>query len=75
MTSIEGEHMAEYIRPGEAAEMLGVSRDAIRRYSDAGRIDAIVTPGGHRRIDRESVDAYLTRRTRISSTVTIIERE
>jgi len=39
-----------YIRPGEAAEMLGVSRDAIRRYSDAGRIDAIVTPGGHRRI-------------------------
>jgi len=67
--------MAEYIRPGEAAELLGVSRDAIRRYSDAGRIDAIVTPGGHRRIDRESVDAYLTRRTRISSTVTIIERE
>ena len=67
--------MAEYIRPGEAAELLGVSRDAIRRYSDAGRIDAIVTPGGHRRIDRESVDAYLTRRTRVSSTVTIIERE
>jgi len=65
--------MAEYIRPGEAAEMLGVSRDAIRRYSDAGRIDAIVTPGGHRRIDRESVDAYIVRRTRISSTVTIIE--
>jgi len=67
--------MAEYIRPGEAAELLGVSRDAIRRYSDAGRIDAIVTPGGHRRIDRESVDAYLTKRTRVSSTVTIIERE
>jgi len=64
-----------YIRPGEAAEMLGVSTDAIRRYSNAGTIEAIVTPGGHRRIDRESVDAYLTRRTRISSTVTIIERE
>jgi len=55
--------------------MLGVSRDAIRRYSDAGRIDAIVTPGGHRRIDRESVDAYIVRRTRISSTVTIIEHK
>ena len=67
--------MAEYIRPGEAAELLGVSTDAIRRYSDAGRIDAIVTPGGHRRIDRESVDAYLTRRTRVSSNVTIIEHE
>ena len=67
--------MAEYIRPGEAAELLGVSTDAIRRYSDAGSIAAIVTPGGHRRIDRESVDAYITKRTRVSSTVTIIERK
>ena len=61
--------MSEYIRPAEAAKMLGVSRDTVRRYADAGDITAIKTPGGQRRIDRESVEVI---RTRISSTVTVI---
>jgi excisionase family DNA binding protein len=65
--------MTEYIKPGKAAEMLGVSRDSIRRYADSGQIDAITTPGGQRRIDRQSVDEIIGRRVRISSTVTIIE--
>jgi excisionase family DNA binding protein len=65
--------MTEYIKPGEAAELLGVSRDSIRRYADAGHIDAITTPGGQRRIDRHSVETYTGKRTRISSTVTVIE--
>jgi excisionase family DNA binding protein len=61
--------MSEYIRPAEAAKMLGVSRDTVRRYADNGDIAAIKTPGGQRRIDRESVEVI---RTRISSTVTVI---
>ena len=71
----KGEHMTKYIRPGEAAELLGVSRDSIRRYSDSGQIESITTPGGQRRIDRESIEFIIGKRTRISSTVTIIEAE
>jgi excisionase family DNA binding protein len=61
--------MSEYIRPAEAAKMLGVSRDTVRRYANNGDLTAIVTPGGQRRIDRESVEII---RQRISSTVTVI---
>lgn len=64
--------MTIYIRPGDAARMMGVSRDSIRRYSDLGLITSIMTPGGQRRIDRESVEAMIQTRRRISSTVTII---
>jgi excisionase family DNA binding protein len=67
--------MTEYIKPGEAAELLGVSRDSIRRYVDSGQIDGITTPGGQRRIDRQSLDEIIGKRVRISSTVTIIEAE
>ena len=48
--------MAEYILPGEAADLLGVSRDTIRRYVDTGLLAGIKTPGGQRRIDRSSVE-------------------
>lgn len=63
----------QYISPGEAARMLGVHRDSIRRYSDLGLIEAIRTPGGQRRIDRESVENVIQARRQVSSTVTIIE--
>jgi len=65
--------MTNYIKPGQAAEMLGVSRDSIRRYVEAGQIDGIKTPGGQRRIDRESVESLITRRVKVSSNVTVIE--
>lgn len=49
--------MTTYIRPGKAADMLGVSVDSISRYFDEGTLQGIRTPGGQRRIDRESIDA------------------
>lgn len=61
--------MSEYIRPAEAAKMLGVSRDTVRRYANNGDLSAILTPGGQRRIERESVENI---RQKISSTVTVI---
>ena len=67
--------MTEYIKPGKAAELLGVSRDSIRRYVDSGAISGITTPGGQRRIDRQSVDSIIDRRVRVSSNVTIIGSE
>lgn len=35
----------------EVAAMSGLSLDTIRRYADAGRLRAVRTPVGHRRID------------------------
>jgi molybdopterin-binding protein len=36
---------------GQAAELLGVSPDTVRRWTDAGRLPIARTRGGHRRID------------------------
>ena len=33
---------------GDAAELLGVSADTVRRWADAGRLHTARTPGGHR---------------------------
>lgn len=46
--------MAGY-RLGEAAKMLGVSVDTVRRMVDDGRLTAVRTKGGQRLIDGESL--------------------
>jgi excisionase family DNA binding protein len=51
--------MADYILPGEAADLLGVTRDTIRRYVDQGLLEGIKTPGGQRRIDLQSVQQII----------------
>ena len=42
--------MAEY-RIGQAAELLGVSRDTVRRWADAGRVKITIKTGGRRYVD------------------------
>ena len=37
----------------QAAELLGVSPDTVRRWMDSGQIPATNTPGGRRRLDGE----------------------
>ena len=65
--------MTIYIKPGEAAQMLGVSRDSIRRYVDSGAINGITTPGGQRRIDRESVASIISEK--VGQNVTIVRHK
>jgi excisionase family DNA binding protein len=41
------------LTPGKAAAILAVSAETVSRWSIAGRLSAVKTPGGHRRF-RES---------------------
>ena len=43
----------------DAAELLGVSVDTVRRWSDTGRLRATRDPHGHRIIDGKVLAAYL----------------
>lgn len=55
---------------GEAAAILGVHPDTLKRWERAGRIKvAIRTPNGHRRFRRGDVEALLTPATADSEAV------
>jgi len=45
----------EWLSIHAASLLLGVSTATLRRWCDAGDINAFVTPGGHRRFDRSAV--------------------
>jgi excisionase family DNA binding protein len=47
---------------GPASRMVGVDPDTLRRWADEGRIEAYVTPGGHRRFDRQTIEALVSGR-------------
>lgn len=41
--------LGHWLNTSEAAEFLGVHPTTIRRWSDQGKLPAMITPGGHRR--------------------------
>jgi len=45
------------LRIGEAAELLRVHVETLRRWEAAGHIEAVRTPTGQRRFRREDVEA------------------
>jgi excisionase family DNA binding protein len=52
----------EWLSLGPAARLLGVDADTLRRWADAGRIEAFTTPGGHRRFSQRSIDGLIAAR-------------
>jgi molybdopterin-binding protein len=44
-------------RVGQAADLLGVSTDTVRRWADAGKLQTVRTEGGHRLVDGEGLAA------------------
>lgn len=50
------------VRLGRAAEMLGVSADTVRRWVDAGQLEAIRSSSGQRLIELASVQRLLDER-------------
>ena len=51
--------MASTFKPGQAAELLGVSVDTLRRWADAGRIRTVRSGGGQRLIDGADLARFL----------------
>ena len=49
----------ELLTPREVAELFGVRTTTIARWARDGRLDPILTPGGHRRYSRASVRALV----------------
>jgi len=60
------------VRIGEAAEMLGVSVETVRRWERVGRLSVIFTSGGQRRIPVAEVQRLLGERRRDSVDRTIV---
>jgi molybdopterin-binding protein len=81
--------MAQY-RPGQLAELLGVSPDTVRRWCDQGRLETDRSEGGHRMVDGASLARFIhdeqeayapekfrsqSARNRFTGVVTRVERD
>lgn len=60
---------SDWLSLGPAARLLGVDVDTLRRWADSGRIEAFLTPGGHRRFSRRSIDRLIARQRTGGETV------
>lgn len=55
--------MASNYRPGQVAELLGVSVDTVRRWCDEGRLETVRSTGGHRLVSGTDLARFLVERT------------
>lgn len=50
----------DYLTPGQAAALAGVTTRTILRYASDGRLPSVELPTGHRRYRRADVEALLS---------------
>ena len=48
-----------YVTTGDAARMLGVGLNTVKRWIGSGALQGVCTPGGHWRISREDLYAFM----------------
>jgi excisionase family DNA binding protein len=53
---------SRWLSLGPASRLVGVDPDTLRRWADDGRVEAYVTPGGHRRFDRRTIETIVATR-------------
>lgn len=58
---------------GEAAEILGVSPDTVRRWVDSGQLSATRTPGGRRRLDGAALARFALERAAVPTVTPVTE--
>jgi len=58
----------EHLSTREVAEALQMSESTVRRLFDQKALEGFTTPGGHRRITRESVEKVLDERSSVAIT-------
>ena len=63
--------MSEF-KIGQAAELLGVSPDTVRRWADAGDLPTRRTEAGQRLIDGAALAAYVVEHAPIPGTLSIV---
>lgn len=49
----------EWLTLKDASDLLGVHPSTLRRWSDDGKVASMRTEGGHRRFNRQEIEAYL----------------
>jgi len=52
----------DWLSLGPASRLVGVDPGTLRRWADAGRMQAFTTPGGHRRFSRVDLDRLVASR-------------
>jgi molybdopterin-binding protein len=63
--------MSEF-RMGQAAELLGVSPDTVRRWADDGRLPTRRTEGGHRVVDGAALARFAAEHSEPTESSTIV---
>ena len=58
---------------GQAAELLGVSPDTVRRWMDSGQLPAARTPGGRRRVEGAALARFSAGRAAATSFLPVAE--
>jgi len=68
------EHPAapRWLSLGPASRIVGVDPDTLRRWADDGRVEAYVTPGGHRRFDRAMLERMAASRRSTPRTLSVL---
>jgi excisionase family DNA binding protein len=57
--SEDGQKAEDWLGLGEAARLLGITPNTLRRWSDSGHVASFTTPGGHRRFARAAIESLV----------------
>lgn len=64
-TAISAISLEDQLTTFEAARLLGLAVRSVQLMADRGELNSWKTPGGHRRISRESIERWMRERTAI----------